>query len=180
MDNGASAGSEKNDNTNFSRIWQRTFDDPVAFYTLWLTAFTGVLCVATIGLYHAARGQSHDIKSSINIAENSAKAAEKSADIAERALVSTERAFLYFENPSYDRIVNDQNQVVGWYFVFSCKNSGATPALEAEIRANCVQMDGECPRWWPFPDTVGPMQAQFFVAPGAVRRSVVLQVQVGG
>jgi hypothetical protein len=32
-------------------LWERTTSDPVAFFTLWLVIFTGVLAVSTIGLW---------------------------------------------------------------------------------------------------------------------------------
>src|ERR1700704_4662056 len=31
-------------------FWEKTADDPVAYFTLWLVGFTGVLAVSTIGL----------------------------------------------------------------------------------------------------------------------------------
>jgi hypothetical protein len=36
-------------------FWQRTFNDPTAFFTLWVAAFTGVLGFSTIGLWFVNR-----------------------------------------------------------------------------------------------------------------------------
>ena len=36
-------------------FWQRTLNDPTAFFTLWVAAFTGVLGFSTIGLWFVTR-----------------------------------------------------------------------------------------------------------------------------
>jgi hypothetical protein len=36
-------------------FWQRTFNDPTAFFTLWVAAFTGILSFSTIGLWSVTK-----------------------------------------------------------------------------------------------------------------------------
>lgn len=64
-------------------FWQRLITDPVAFFTLWIAAFTAVLGVATIGLLKAGERQ-------IEAATKAAVAADKSA----RFLRNAERPYL--------------------------------------------------------------------------------------
>jgi hypothetical protein len=56
-------------------FWQKTRCDPVAYFTLWLMAFTGVLGIATIGLLFATN---------------------RTAQISERALSEHERPWVFF------------------------------------------------------------------------------------
>jgi hypothetical protein len=45
---------QKNEKTEADKpFWEKTTTDPVAYFTLWLVAFTGVLAVSTIGLWGA-------------------------------------------------------------------------------------------------------------------------------
>lgn len=83
-------------------LWQRTTDDPVALFTFWIMAFTGVLAVSTIGLWSStkrltkfAAKQAEDMAASIRATEISAAATERSAAIAEKALVILERPYLF-------------------------------------------------------------------------------------
>lgn len=73
-------------------------DERLARYTLWLTIFTGVLAISTIGLWivtwRSGVRQSSDMQTSIKAANLSAKAAERAADVAERALVLTDRPWI--------------------------------------------------------------------------------------
>jgi hypothetical protein len=87
-------------------------DEALAFYTLWLMGFTGVLAFATIGLgiataflyatgekqfrvaIRASVKQSRDMQASIKVAQDAAKAATRSAEIADRLLVISSRPWV--------------------------------------------------------------------------------------
>src|SRR6266704_1016108 len=63
-------------------FWGKTADDPVAYFTLWLVGFTGVLAVSTIGLgvatvflYRAGEKQIEVARIGANAADLSARAA---------------------------------------------------------------------------------------------------------
>lgn len=43
-------------------FWERTACDPVAYFTLWLTGFTGLLAVSTVGLWLATQSILRDSK----------------------------------------------------------------------------------------------------------------------
>src|SRR5690242_16803824 len=67
-------------------FWERTTDDPVAFFTLWLAIFTAVLSASTIGLWvvslRAGRQQSADMANVLAVAQAQAKAAADQARVA--------------------------------------------------------------------------------------------------
>jgi hypothetical protein len=51
-DESATKNEKRNPRETF---WQRTFNDPTAFFTLWVAAFTSILSFSTIGLYVVTR-----------------------------------------------------------------------------------------------------------------------------
>jgi hypothetical protein len=87
-------------------------DEALAYYTLWLMAFTGVLAFATVGLgiataflyvtgekqfrfaIRASVKQSRDMQASVKVAQDSANAAKRSAEVADRLLVMTDRPWV--------------------------------------------------------------------------------------
>src|SRR5215470_15920908 len=48
-------GSKNNQSKPDESFWEKTSNDPVAYFTLWLVGFTGVLAVSTIGLWIVTR-----------------------------------------------------------------------------------------------------------------------------
>jgi hypothetical protein len=129
-------------------------DEALAYYTLWLMAFTGVLAFATVGLgiatillygtgekqfrYAIRSGfrQSRDTKASIAVAEKSAAAANLSA----KAVAVVERAYVYpvVINPgaieqciqaALDSEGDDVPAPVTCELTFRFKNFGKTPAI---------------------------------------------------
>jgi hypothetical protein len=87
-------------------------DEALAYYTLWLMAFTGVLAFATVGLgiataflyatgekqfrfaIRASVKQSRDMQASVKVAQDTANAAKRSAEVADRLLVLTDRPWV--------------------------------------------------------------------------------------
>src|SRR5205823_4243144 len=59
--------------------------DPIAYFTLWLVGFTGILAVSTIGLWivtwRSSVKQSSDMQASIAAAQKSAQAAQVQANV---------------------------------------------------------------------------------------------------
>jgi len=118
---------------NKNGFWEKAGDDPVAYFTLWLVGFTGVLAISTIGLWivtwRASVSQARDMKASII-------AAEKSAEIARDAMIAGERAFVF------------TTSITGYYDVDSAglyhrrfrplwKNSGDTPTRKMTMHSAC-------------------------------------------
>lgn len=64
-------------------FWEKTRCDPVAYFTIWLVGFTGVLAASTIGLWivtwRSGVRQSNDMKDSVEVARRAATAAELAA-----------------------------------------------------------------------------------------------------
>jgi hypothetical protein len=129
-------------------------DEALAFYTLWLMAFTGVLAFATVGLGIAtaflyATGekqfkvairssirQSRDMQASVAAAEKSATAADLSA----KAVIVVERASVYPVILGYSEIEDclraaleskreDVPVAKTTELAFKFKNFGKTPAI---------------------------------------------------
>jgi hypothetical protein len=79
----------------------RTTEDPVAFFTLWLTLFTGVLAAFTVWLALStkdlrdfAEEQARDMKESISVARDASLAAQRSTELAEKSLVAANRPWI--------------------------------------------------------------------------------------
>jgi hypothetical protein len=68
-------------------FWEKAADDPVAYFTLWLVGFTGILAVSTVGLWIATiflyRGGERGIRmqQGIGMAQTRAYVSIKSAEI---------------------------------------------------------------------------------------------------
>lgn len=135
-------------------LLDRTAEDPVAFFTLWLTLFTGILAAFTIwmalstkDLRDFAEEQARDMKESI-------AAAKDSADIARTSLISTQRAYIRVANypwlwrPDFDRpgkFFYDITPIV--------ENGGNTQTVDAKINVNSALRDKPLPEGFDFPYT---------------------------
>lgn len=123
-------------------------DEALAFYTLWLMGFTGVLAFATVGLGVAtallyATGekqfrfairtsvkQSRDMQRSIAVADKSAKLA-----------FDVERARIHIHNIVFDGSTEPSYPTVA----FEIKNVGRTPAILILSRAKFEEIKGGVP-----------------------------------
>jgi hypothetical protein len=116
---GGKDSSEQVKRDDSKTFWQKATDDPVAFFTLWLVFFTGVLAVSTIGLWL--------------VGGTTARAARDSADIATKALIADTRAWM---TPAQIDVlhlrIDEQNISVLAKFV--SKNIGKSPALKVTVR----------------------------------------------
>ncbi len=127
-------------------FWEKTTDDPVAYFTLCLVGFTAVLAVSTIGLWvvtwRASVAQARDMKASI-------AAAESSAEIARDAMVAGERAFVFATGikPYWER---DAGGLYHWRFRPNWKNSGDTPTKNMTMHSECVLRTAPLPRGFEF------------------------------
>jgi hypothetical protein len=127
-------------------IWEKTTDDPVAFFTFWLAIFTLVLAFSTIGLWivtwRSSVRQSREMRASIKAAEDTAVAAQINAEAARKsseAVLRHERPYVF---PSHERIATrDDGSIVVRYGV---RNFGRTPAIIREVGGKFVP-DGQLP-----------------------------------
>jgi hypothetical protein len=115
-------------------FWEKAADDPVAYFTLWLVGFTGVLAASTIGLWivtwRASASQARDMKASI-------AASEKSADIARDAMVAGERAFVFTTGALAYWTFDPITKLYEWRFRPNWKNSGDTPTKNMTMHTEC-------------------------------------------
>lgn len=118
-------------------FWEKTTNDPTAYFTLWLVVFTGVLAVSTIGLWivtwRGSASQARDMKDSIEVAAKSADAAMLSA----RAAIAVQLPFLRMEPDKFGSGTsrNNDNTTRHYFYVYSIKmsNSGTTRAIPIEL-----------------------------------------------
>jgi hypothetical protein len=122
-------------------------DEALAYYTLWLMVFTGILAVATVGLGGATLGLYFTGEKQIALTGDAAAAAQKAADVSELALISTQRAFVFVKQlVDPGPTTGDAPILVQW------ENSGTTPALNIIDRTNIVSMTDPMPDDYPFVD----------------------------
>jgi hypothetical protein len=134
----------------------RTAEDPVAFFTLWLTLFTGILATFTIWLALStkdlrdfAEEQARDMKESIAVSRNSADAAKKSAEIATQTLIASQRAWI---SPS-PQLVGDVKAGVPINIQLNMQNVGKDPAIGVSHNGMAMVFDmpeqiGYAPEIW--------------------------------
>lgn len=108
----------------------------LARYTWWLTVFTAILALATIGLGVATLGLYLTGETQIELTRKSADAAEKSADVAKTTLVATHRAWLKLGvSLNGDQIKFEENGSVTASISFEIENVGNAPALHVSCHA---------------------------------------------
>jgi hypothetical protein len=122
----------KKDSESF---WQRTTEDPVAFFTLWLVIFTAVLsAVAVLQIRFLLKSENIAERSadaafkSAEAANKSAQVAEQQAKIAEATLVANQRPWVSFTTvqPSEDLTYDVNGARIT--MVYRLENSGHSPA----------------------------------------------------
>ena len=114
--------AEENENRKFAEsFWQRPTNDPVAFFTLWIAAFTALLVLVSafqIGFLISAN----------DTATEAANAAKISADVAKRTLTGLERPYIFLDAP---KIMSPPTQlpVIIPQIEYTFRNYGRTPAI---------------------------------------------------
>jgi hypothetical protein len=128
-------------------FWEKAADDPVAYFTLWLVAFTGVLAISTIGLWivtwRASASQARDMKASI-------AAAEKSGEIARDAMIAGERAFVFTTGTMPFWELDAATKLYHWRFRPNWTNSGDTPTKKMTMHTECMLRDSVLPLGFEF------------------------------
>jgi hypothetical protein len=125
-------------------LLDRTAEDPVAFFTLWLTLFTGILAAFTIwmalstkDLRDFAEEQARDMKQSIAVAKDSAVAAQRSTELAEKALVAANRPWVKVDIHVGGPIVYNVNGAnITLRYILT--NIGHSPAVNVEVHPRLV------------------------------------------
>jgi hypothetical protein len=119
-------------------------DEAIAFYTLWLMAFTGILAFATIGLGGAtvllyATGEKQfkfSMRSAIRQAKatkESIAAAREANNVAERALIAGQRPWLHVDVFIDGDMTFDDHGNALLPLVFILKNIGRSPATNVRV-----------------------------------------------
>ena len=88
-------------------FWQKANCDPVAYFTIWLAGFTGILALSTVGLWVATQSILRD-----------------ASDTSRKQL----RAYLFIEVCFFEKILNDSFTIV-----LNIKNFGQTPASKIRV-----------------------------------------------
>jgi hypothetical protein len=103
-------------------FWQLTFDDPNAFFSLWVAGFTGLLAFSTIGLWAATLRHAGHMEQSLD--------AYRSAERAWMGLGS-------IEHHPFAGILVAETVNAGIMFQFRFVNSRRTPAIKARCFSAC-------------------------------------------
>jgi hypothetical protein len=123
-----------------TRIWDKTTDDPVAFFTFWLAIFTFVLAFSTIGLWvvtwRSGVKQSRETRASIKAAEDSAAASvgalAHARDTAEREfrpwLTLNARLISHVDVDPIRHNYEDDEEGVAFFIELQCRNVGKVGA----------------------------------------------------
>jgi hypothetical protein len=128
-------------------IWERTRNDPTAYFTFWLVIFTGVLAVSTIGLWLVTGTAARAARDSADVAAEQVKLAKETAARQLRAYVHLESITMFHANDSkFVPII-----------VIKYKNFGVTPALRL---TNEIDFDfiGEI---FKKPESTGPITKRY-------------------
>ena len=116
-------------------FWRKTFDDPVATFTLWLTVMTAILAVSTIGLWIVtwlgARKQARDMGRSLHHSAAAARAASTSNRLTRELFSAEQRPWIYIDivDQEQPRFGEDGNLYANLKFVV--KNNGKSSAFKA-------------------------------------------------
>jgi hypothetical protein len=133
---GAQKAETENKNAQIHKSFlDRTAEDPVAFFTLWLTAFTGILAAFTLWMAFStkdlrdfAEEQARDMKESIAAAKVSADAAKTAVELSDRTAERQLRAYVGFKSGGVFSTA-DNTRVGAWVKI---KNFGVTPAYRVK------------------------------------------------
>lgn len=113
-------------------FWERTTQDPVAFFTLWLAIFTMVLsAVAVIQIKFLIRAEGITTKTA-QAAKDSAEAAKEAVTLSDKTAGRQLRAYV-----SADKgVITIEGTKIECFF--SLKNSGQTPAYKLSTKPKIV------------------------------------------
>jgi hypothetical protein len=151
-----SADPKENHGKEEKGFIDRTAEDPVAFFTLWLTLFTGILAAFTVWLALStkdlrdfAEEQARDMKESIAASKESADAAKRAVELSDRTAERQLRAYIFpSEQMTFDVAMGKQPRSE-----ILVKNTGQTPASEviawAGITVSNFPLDRELQRATP-------------------------------
>jgi hypothetical protein len=137
-----SAKRKSNECKPYETMWERTASDPVAFYTLWLTAFTGVLAVGGV----------IQLRFLVRADRLSARAAKTS----EQAMITGQRAYLFADGYRALFEVVGNSKGYHWRFRPVWRNTGDTAPTALLIYTACEVRTDSLPPNYNFPvDQVG-------------------------
>jgi len=141
-----------NENSQSKSLWERlalilekSLDDPIAFFTLILACFTGLLVIVSFiqiwFLIHAD-----------HLAEEAGQTAKESTNIARQALIAGQRAFISVNfRPSANLDINS-GKVTQYSFTPVWYNAGETPTRDMSNHISIMLFPGDIPADWDFPD----------------------------
>jgi hypothetical protein len=133
--------------TAYAQSSQKSADDRIVNYTLWLMIFTGVLAVVSavqIGFLIRAD----------KTARISAEAAKKSVDISEASMIAGARAFVSTAElvPTWEH--DKTTGRYSWRFRPTWKNSGNTPTKNLKLYSACELRNTPLPQGFDFDQTI--------------------------
>jgi hypothetical protein len=123
-------------------FWDKAADDPVAYFTLWLVGFTGVLALSTIGLWlvtwRSGVRQSKETRDAIQVARHA-------NEIGRSGIIAEQRAWVSVGDLKIDKDILFREHGANISISVMIKNIGKTPALGVHTAMEMICGYGEEP-----------------------------------
>lgn len=156
-------------------------EEAIARYNKWLTIFTAILAVATIGLGFATVGLYFTGEKQIGVAKQSADAAQASAKIARGALIATERAFVFLDElfPEWNIRPRGFQKHEFTRFIYKprWRNSGSTPTKNMTLATNWARLEDDSETGIGSYDSSNARRQRMFLGPQAVEWSEAIRIR---
>ena len=116
-------------------FWDKAADDPVAYFTLWLVGFTGVLALSTIGLWlvtwRSGARQSKETRDAIQTARDA-------NEISRSAIIAEQRAWVSVGDLKITNDILFRAHGADIFVSVMIKNIGKTPALSVHTAMEMI------------------------------------------
>lgn len=134
---------EKNKSKGGKTIWKRWTENPIVFYTSWLTIFTGLLVFISAIQFGLLIRSNKEASRGAKAAETAANAAIASNEISREIMIAEQRPWITVSfNIITPLAYDDKGWDAGtrWHLtlVYELKNIGKTPATKASFMASMV------------------------------------------
>jgi hypothetical protein len=136
----ADAAYEQRTSQHEAKSKKEETDEALARYTFWLTGFTGVLALATIGLGSATLGLYLTGEKQVRFTQSNfaaqSRQTQASIEVSERAFVAGERAWIRVDVRNNGSLVFDGNGNARINLLFTLTNTGNSPATKVRIHTH--------------------------------------------
>ncbi len=152
-----------------SIIWDRTWDDPVAFYTFILSIFTALLAIVSFTQIYFLTRSDKTARIAADAAKEAAEASARQASIAENALTQLERPYVFIFGV---RGIQQDRDSRDFFVEFTVANYGKMPAIIEALHIGFDKSDCAEPPMPPLLRDAHNLIASPILQAGEVRRKI--------